>query len=158
MTAQQRPVRKLAANRRALRDYLVLDRLEAGIELLGTEVKSVRDGHVNLGGAFARVEEGHVVLYHLNIASYKFGNRFNHEPERPRRLLLHKKEIMKLRAQTQEKGFALIPLTVYIRRGLVKVEIGLCKGKRAADKREAIRRKTADRETARAVARVMSRK
>ena len=144
--------RKLAANRAALRDYFVLERLEAGIELRGTEVKSVKSAHVNLGGSFARIHNGEVFLFNLNIAPYDHGNQFNHQPDRQRRLLLHAKEIRKLGIQTDQKGLSLIPLSVYLKKGMVKVEIGVCKGKRMHDKRDDIRRKTAERETARAIA------
>lgn len=149
----EKSYRKLAANRKIFRDYLVLERFETGIELRGTEVKSIRNGHVSLAGGFARVEDGQVVLYNINILPYEHGNRFNHEPDRPRRLLLHRREINRLQVQTEQKGYALIPLSVYLKRGLIKIEMGLCKGKRRGDKREALRRKMAERETARAIAR-----
>ena len=139
---------KLAANRKAFHDYFVLERYEAGIELRGTEVKSARDASLSLSGAFARVENDEVILFHLNIPPYEHGNRFNHEPDRPRRLLLHRREIAKLRAETEQKGHALVPLSVYLKRGRVKVELGVCKGKRQSDKRETLRRRTADREAA----------
>lgn len=145
--------KKLAANRKAFRDYQVLERLEAGIELRGTEVKSIREGHISFTGSFARVEDSQAILFNLNIAAYEHGNRFNHDPDRPRRLLLHRKEIDKLQVQTEQKGYALIPLSVYLKSGLVKIELGLCRGKSRGDKRETLRRKTADREAARAIAR-----
>ncbi len=144
---------RVAANRKALRDYQVVDRHEAGIELRGTEVKSVRGGEINLKGAYARVENGELVLYQMNIALYAHGNRFNHDPERPRRLLMHRREIGRLQVQTEQKGLTLIPLSVYMKRGKVKVELGVCRGKRQEDKRETLKRKTADREAARAIAR-----
>ena len=143
--------RKLAANKAAFRDYFVLERLEAGIELRGTEVKSIKSSNVNLGSSFARIHEGQVFLFNLNIAPYDHGNQFNHQPDRQRRLLLHAKEIRKLGIQTDQKGLSLIPLSVYLKRGMVKVEIGVCKGKRMHDKRDDMRRKTAERETARAI-------
>jgi SsrA-binding protein len=149
---QDSAYRKIAANRRALHDYAVLERFEAGIQLCGTEVKSVRAGEVSLPGSFASVENGNITLHHLKISTYEHGNRFNHEPTRPRRLLLHRKEITKLQVQTDQKGFALIPLSVYIKKGHVKVELGLCKGKQQQDKRETLKRKTAERETQRAIA------
>ena len=144
---------RVAANRKALRDYQVVDRHEARIELRGTEVKSVRGGEINLKGAYARVENGELVLYQMNIALYAHGNRFNHDPERPRRLLMHRREIGRLQVQTEQKGLTLIPLSVYMKRGKVKVELGVCRGKRQEDKRETLKRKTADREAARAIAR-----
>ena len=144
--------RVILLNRRALRDYSVLEKIEAGIDLRGTEVKSVRAGEVSLAGAYALVAEGSVTLYGARIAPYGHGNRFNHDPERPRRLLLHGREIERLRGHGEEKGRALIPIAVYLRRGLVKVELGVCKGKTFRDKRETLRRRTAERETERALA------
>ena len=143
--------KRIASNRKALRDYFVLERFEAGIELRGTEVKSIRDGTLSLAGAFARVENGQVRLHNLHIPPYEFGNRFNHDPDRPRRLLFHRKEILKFEAQTEQKGHTLVPLSVYLKRGLVKLEIGICKGKTHGDQRETLRRKTADREAERAM-------
>ena len=143
--------RQITVNRRALRDYHVLERIEAGIELRGTEVKSIRLGHVSMTGAYARIDEGEAWLLGLNISPYDHGNQFNHDPERPRRLLLHKAEIRKLQAQSEQKGLALVPLSMQFRRGKVKVEIGVCRGKQAHDKRETIKRRTADREAARAM-------
>jgi SsrA-binding protein len=150
MAASANSSGRIATNRRALHDYFVLERFEAGIELRGTEVKSLREGHIALTGAFARVENGDIVLFGVNITPYEFGNRFNHVPDRPRRLLLHRREIGKIQVQVEQKGQTLIPLAVYLKRGLIKVELGLCKGKQAYDKRETLRRKTADREAARA--------
>jgi len=141
--------RKLAINRRALHDYHVLDRLEAGIELRGTEVKSVRSGQVSLAGSFARVESGQVWLCNLSIPPYAHGNRFNHDPLRVRRLLLHRRQIDRLQGETELKGHTLIPLSLYLRRGWVKVELGICRGKRQADKRGSLRRREAEREAQR---------
>ena len=143
---------RIASNRRALHDYFVLERLEAGIELRGTEVKSIRAGHISLVGSFGRIENDDVVLFGVNVTPYEFGNRFNHPADRPRRLLLHHREIRKIRAQIEKKGLSLIPLSVYLKRGLIKVELGICKGKQLYDKRETLRKKTADREAARAMA------
>jgi SsrA-binding protein len=143
--------RQITVNRRALRDYHVLERIEAGIELRGTEVKSIRLGHISMTGAYARIENGEAWLMGLNISPYDHGNQFNHAPERPRRLLLHKQEIRKLQAQAEQKGLALVPLAMHFRRGRVKVEIGVCRGKQSHDKRETIKRRTADREAARAM-------
>jgi len=145
--------KQLAANRRAFRDYSVLERFEAGIELRGTEVKSIRSGQASLAGAYARVENGEIFLHGFHVPSYEHGGSFNHDPDRPRRLLLHGREIHKLRGQTEQKGLALVPLNVYLERNLVKIELGLCRGKRRGDKRETLKRKTADREAARAIAR-----
>jgi len=157
MAAPDQYSKPLAVNRKARHDYFVIESYEAGIELRGTEVKSVRDSLISLAGGFARVEEGEVILRNVNISPYEFGNRFNHDPLRPRRLLFHKKEIHRLQTQTELKRHTLIPLRVYLKRGLVKVEVGLCKGKQQQDKRETLRRKTADMEAARDIARVKRR-
>jgi SsrA-binding protein len=143
--------RQITVNRRALRDYHVLDRVEAGIELRGTEVKSIRLGHISMVGAFARIDKDEAFLLGLNILPYDHGNQFNHDPERPRRLLLHKYEIRKLQAQAEQKGLALVPLSMQFRKGRVKVEIGVCRGKQTHDKRETIKRRMADRDAARAI-------
>jgi SsrA-binding protein len=143
----------IATNRRAFHDYHVIDRIEAGIQLSGTEVKSIRAGHITLVGGYAYVEDGSAYLCHINIAPYECGNRFNHEPERRRLLLLHRKEIERLQAQVEQSGLTLVPLECYWKRGHVKIELGICKGKQFADKRETIKRKEADRETARAMRR-----
>jgi SsrA-binding protein len=150
MAAQKEP-RDFAVNRKARRDYHVLDRIEAGIELLGTEVKSIRGSHASLVGGFAKIEEGQVWLHGLNIPPYEHGNRFNHEADRPRRLLLHRREINKLQAQAEQQGHALVPLRLYLKRGRIKVELGICRGKRHEDKRETLKQRTADREAARAM-------
>jgi SsrA-binding protein len=142
----------LATNRKARRDYQILEKLEAGIELRGTEVKSIRAGRASLAESFARVENDEVILHGLHVEPYPHGNRFNHDPLRPRRLLLHKQEIRRLYGLVSIKGRALVPLRLYLRRGRVKVELGLAKGKHAADKRETIKRRTADREAQRAIA------
>jgi SsrA-binding protein len=149
---REQAFRKIAVNRRALHDYFVVDRTEAGIELRGTEVKSIRSGHISLVGAYARVESGVPVLFNVNIPPYEHGNRFNHVPDRPRRLLCHRKEIRRLESQSELQGHALIPLSVYFKHGFLKVELGVCKGKRQADKRETIRRRDADLEARRAMA------
>jgi len=151
MTESSENSRKVAANRKAFHDYQVLEKIEAGIELVGTEVKSVRTGQVGLSGAFGRREGGSIILQGVNIPPYEQGNRFNHDPVRPRRLLLHRREIERLGAAVEEKGLALVPLSIYLKRGWVKVEIGLCRGKTHGDKRETLRRKMTDRETARAM-------
>ncbi len=143
---------KIASNRKAFHDYEVLERFEAGIELRGTEVKSLRLGHVSMVGSYAQVEAGQAVLYGVTIQPYEYGNRFNHAADRPRRLLLHKREILKLQAGIEKKGHALIPLKIYFKNRRVKIELGLCRGKKLFDKRETLKRKTADREAARAIA------
>jgi len=144
--------RKIASNRKALRDYEVLEHVEAGIELQGTEVKSIREGHIALTGAYARTEKGQIWLHSVSVLPYEYGNRFNHDPDRPKRLLLHKAEILRLQAQNEQKGCALVPLSVYFKKGRVKIDLGVCRGKRQADKRETLKRKTADREAQRAMA------
>lgn len=149
--ASNKSYRKIVTNRKALRDYQVHDRMEAGLELKGTEVKSVREGNVSLVGSFADINGNEAILNNLNIAAYEFGNRFNHDPDRPRRLLLHRGEINKLKVHIEQKGGAIVPLSVYIKKGLVKVELGICKGKKQFDKRETLKRKTADREAERAM-------
>ena len=148
----KKPHKRIASNRRALRDYFVEERIEAGIELRGTEAKSIRNGNVTLTGSYPSIENGQVVLNNLTISPYEFGNRFNHEPARPRQLLLHKREIRKLQVQTDQKGLTLIPLNLYFKRGKVKIEIGVCKGKKLVDKRETLKRKDADRDAQRAMA------
>jgi len=147
-TTRGKPV---AVNRKARHEYHILETCQAGIELRGTEVKSVRAGQVALTGAYARIENDEAVLHGLSIAAYEQGNRFNHEPKRPRRLLLHKREIRRLQVQADQKGLALVPLAVVLVRGRVKIDLGVCRGKRQADKRETIRRRSADRDAARAV-------
>ena len=142
----------IATNRKAHHDYQVIERLEAGIELQGTEVKSLRLGHVSLTGSYVQIEQGDAVLIGATIQPYTFGNRFNHEADRPRRLLLHKREILKLKADAEQQGHALVPLRLYFRRRSVKVEVGVCRGKKLVDKRETMKRKTSDREAARAIA------
>ena len=142
----------IASNRKAFHDYHVLERFEAGIELRGTEVKSLREGNASLIGAFAQVEGSQVVLQGMTIQPYEFGNRNNHASDRPRRLLLHKREILRLKAEAEQKGNSLIPLRLYFKGRNVKVELGSCRGKNVVDKRETLKRKTADREAGRAIA------
>lgn len=141
----------VATNRKAYHDYHVGETYEAGIALTGTEIKSVRQGMVSLRDSFARVENGEVFLYNMNVSPYEAGNRFNHEPRRTRKLLLHKSEIRRLSTKTQEKGFTLIPLRVYLKRGRAKVELALAKGKRLYDKREDIKKRDAMRQVDRAI-------
>ena len=137
----------VASNRKAFHDYFILDRLEARIVLLGTEVKSIREGRINLKDSYAGIRDGEAFLMNCHISPYSHGNRENHDPTRTRKLLLHCKEIRKLIGKTQEKGLTLVPLRVYLARGRVKVELGVARGKREYDKRETERRKEADRET-----------
>ena len=141
----------LATNKKAFHDYIVVERFEAGISLAGTEVKSCREKLVQLGESFVRIERGEAMVYNLHIAAYGFGNRFNHEVKRPRRLLLHKREILKLGQWLGTKGGTLIPLKMYLKQGLVKLEIAYCQGKTHADQRETLRKRETDREMRRAV-------
>jgi SsrA-binding protein len=137
--------RVAAENRKARHDYFILETYETGIVLKGTEIKSVREGRANLKDSFARVQNGEILLYNLHISPYEYGNRENHDPLRTRKLLMHRREITRLVGKTQEKGLALVPLRIYFKQGLAKVELALAKGKKLYDKREAI----AERETQR---------
>lgn len=141
----------ISVNRQAYHDYFVDETIEAGLELTGTEVKSIRAGHVNLRGAYARVKQGEVWIEGMHIAVYEQGTYMNHDPMRPRKLLLHRREIDRLVGKTQTKGLTLIPLRLYFSHNRVKVEIGLCRGKKLYDKREAIQKRESEREMARAL-------
>lgn len=140
----------IAQNKKAHHDYFIEETYEAGIVLQGTEIKSIRAGRANLRDAFARVEKGEVFLHNMHISPYEQGNRYNHEPLRTRKLLLHRKEIQKLIGATKEQGYSLVPLKLYIKDGFAKVLIGLGKGKKKYDKREDLKRKEAKREIERA--------
>lgn len=133
-------------NRKARHDYHIIDTLEAGIVLQGTEVKSLRDGKANLKDSYANVRDEEVYLYNMHISPYTHGNINNHDPLRQRKLLLHKKEIKKLIGKTQEKGLTLVPLKLYFKNGKVKVELAIARGKKMYDKREAIAKRESDRE------------
>ena len=142
----------VVTNRKAFHDYHIEERLEAGIVLQGTEVKSLRDGRVNLQDSYASVKDGEVFLHHCHISPYSHGNIMNHDPLRTRKLLLHRKEINKLIGRTQQQGFTLIPLRIYFsQRGQAKVEIALAKGKKQYDRRESIKAREAGREVERAI-------
>jgi SsrA-binding protein len=141
----------IAENRKAFHDYHILETYEAGMVLLGTEVKSIREGRVNLRDSYARVEKGEVWLYNVNISSYSHRGYADHEPLRQRKLLLRRDEIRKLIGKTVEKGMTLVPLRMYFKQGRVKVAIGLAKGKKEYDKRETIKRRETERETRAAV-------
>ena len=140
----------MAQNKKAFHDYSIEERFEAGLVLQGTEIKSIRAGRVNLKDAFARVDKGEVYLYNMHISPYEQGNRYNHEPLRPRKLLLHRKEIDKLIGETKEAGYSLVPLKVYLKNGFAKLELALGKGKKKYDKREDLKRKEAKRDIERA--------
>lgn len=135
----------LARNRKAYHDYHVLETIEAGVSLVGTEVKSCRQRNVSIGEGYARITDGEIFLYNVHISEYEHGNRNNHAPTRVRRLLLHKREISKLAAATQQKGLTLTPLRLYSKRGRIKVELGLCRGKKLYDKRDAMRQREVNR-------------
>lgn len=137
----------ISTNRKAYRDYALFDKFECGIELKGSEVKSLRDGRINLEDGFARVEGGEVILYNTHISPYAQASYLNVEPTRTRKLLLHKKQITKLAVQVTQKGYTLVPTQAYFNdRGFVKLEIALCKGKKSYDKREDIKRRETDLE------------
>ena len=144
--ADSKGTKLIIQNRKARHDFAILNTYEAGIELLGTEVKSLRNGKANFKDSYARVEGGEVFMYHLHISEYTQANRFNHDPDRKRKLLLHKHEINRLQGRVQEKGYTLIPLKIYFKRGKAKVELGLARGKREYDRREDIARRDARRE------------
>jgi SsrA-binding protein len=135
-----------ATNKKAFHDYFIMEKFEAGVSLLGTEVKAIREGRLNLKDSYALVQGGEAFLFNCHISPYSHGNRENHEPTRTRKLLLHQKEIKKLIGKTQEKGLTLVPLRVYLKRGKIKIELGVARGKKLIDKRETVRRKEADRE------------
>ncbi|MCZ6635627.1 MAG: SsrA-binding protein SmpB [bacterium] len=139
-------IKIIVQNRKARRDYEILDTYEAGLALTGTEVKSLRQGKAHLKDSYARVENGEAYLHKVHISEYIQGNRFNHDPERKRKLLLHKHEIRRLRVRTEERGLTLIPLKLYFKKGRAKVELGLARGKRAYDKRQTIARRDAQRD------------
>ncbi len=145
--------RDASVNRAAAHNYFLLEKLEAGIVLSGTEVKSIRAGRANLKDSYAIIKDGELWLLNAHIGPYEHGNIFNHEPLRTRKLLVHQNEIRKLIGKTQQRGLTLIPLRLYFRRGRVKVELALARGKQLWDKRETERRRTADREAREAIAR-----
>ena len=136
----------LTVNRRAWHDYLVLEKIECGIVLSGTEVKAVRAGGASLAGSYGAVLGGELHVVQMHIPVYEFGNRFNHAPLRNRKLLVHRKEIAELKMKTEAKGLTLIPLRLYLKRGRIKLELGVCRGKAHHDKREALKKKSIDRD------------
>lgn len=143
--------RVLVRNRRALHDYEIEETIEAGAVLVGSEVKSLREAHGNLNDAYAEIRNEEVWLYNATIQEYPWANQFNHEPTRPRKLLLHKREIRRLAIKTQQRGFTLIPLAIYLNEGKIKVELGLAEGKKQYEKREATREAEAQRDIDRAM-------
>lgn len=140
----------VAQNKKAYHDYFIEETYEAGIVLQGTEIKSIRAGKVNLKESYARIHNGEAVLFGMHISPYEQGNRFNHDPLRTRKLLLHKREISKLIGETKEVGYALVPVKLYLKNGFCKVLIGLAKGKKNYDKRESLKQKEAKRDIERA--------
>ncbi|GEN56835.1 SsrA-binding protein [Halolactibacillus alkaliphilus] len=141
----------VARNKKANHDFFIEETMEAGIVLQGTEIKSIRNGRVNMKDSFARVNNGEVFLHNLHISPYEQGNIHNHEPTRMRKLLLHKKQIARLIGETQQAGYSLVPIKIYIKDGYAKVLIGLGKGKKKYDKREDLKRKQMNRDVARAL-------
>ena len=139
-------IRVMARNREVYHEYFVEEEMEAGIELCGTEVKSIRAGTLNLKDAWCGIKDGQLLLNQMHISPYDHGNRFNPDPRRPRRLLMHKREIRKLHALIKQDGYTLVPLSVYFKDARVKLEVGLCKGKKNYDKREASAKRDAKRE------------
>ena len=150
-TEREKAQRIVAENRKALHDYHILETFEAGVVLQGTEVKSIREGRVNLRDSYARVEAGEVFVYNIHISPYTHRGYADHEPTRRRKLLLNRQEIRKLIGKTVERGMTLVPLRVYFKNGRVKIAVSLAKGKQAHDKREAVRKREVDRETRAAV-------
>ena len=149
--AEKQGIKQIAANRQARHEYFVEESMEAGIELFGTEVKSLRNGGLNLKDSWCSFEKGELFVRQMHISPYEKGNIFNRDPMRPKRLLMHKREIMKLNARVMQDGVALIPLSLYFKDGRVKLELGLCKGKKTYDKREAVAKRDAKREMDRAM-------
>ncbi len=142
---EKKPSSSVAKNKKAYHDYFIIEEFEAGIELFGTEVKSIREGRVNLKDSWCRIKNGEIFAEGMHISPYDKGNIFNRDPMRPKRLLMHKKEILKLFGQTKLQGYSIIPLEVYFKKGRAKLKIGLCKGKKLYDKREAAARRDADK-------------
>lgn len=147
--ADKEPIKLVANNKKAYHDYFIEEKFEAGIALCGTEVKSLRLGKCSIKESFIRIDKGEVYAYGMHISPYDMGNIFNKDPLRPKKLLLHKAEIMKLLGKITEKGYALVPLEVYFKDGRAKLEIGLAKGKKLYDKREDLAKKAIKRETER---------
>ncbi|MBI5847726.1 MAG: SsrA-binding protein SmpB [Nitrospirae bacterium] len=141
----------VAQNRKAFHDYFIEETLEAGMVLTGTEVKSLRDARANLMDSYVLIKDNEVFLFNCHISPYTHGNIMNHDPVRTRKLLLHKKELVKLQAKAAQKGYSVIPLKIYFKNGRAKTEIGLAKGKKQYEKRETIKKKEADREIERAM-------
>lgn len=142
----QQGIKAIAQNRKAFHDYFVEEKVECGIALFGTEVKSIRLGKVNLKESWAQIRKGEIWIEGMHISPYEQGNIYNRDPLRPKKLLLHRSEIRKLDAQVMRQGFTLIPLEIYLKNGLVKIQLGLCKGKQLHDKRDSMAKRDSDRE------------
>lgn len=140
----------ITSNRKAFHDFHIFDKFVAGIVLTGTEIKSIRKGSINLKDSFAKIEDGEMFLYKCHISPYEQGNRFNHDPERTRKLLLNKKEIMKMLGKIKKEGYTIVPLELFLSNGFAKLEIGLAKGKKLHDKREDLMKKSQQRDIQRA--------
>ncbi len=143
----------VVTNRKAFHDFLIFDKFSAGIVLTGTEIKSIRAGQVNLKDSFAKIEDNEMFLYGMHISPYEHGNRYNHKSDRIRKLLLNKREILKIQDKVKKDGVTIIPLELYLTHGFAKIEVGLAKGKKIYDKREAITKKTQERDIARLIKR-----
>jgi SsrA-binding protein len=146
-------VHSICRNRRAFHEYEIMERLECGVVLVGTEVKSLRDGHCQLEDSYAKLEDGELWLIGCEIPEYVMGNRLNHKPKRPRKLLLHRRELEKFAGKASQRGFTLVPTSVYFRNGRAKVEIAVARGKQAHDKRQSLKKADAKREIDRAMSR-----
>ena len=131
----------IIVNKKAFHDYEILEKFEAGIELKGTEVKSCKERTISLADTYAKIERGELYLYNVHISPYEHGNRYNHDPRRPRKLLMHKREILKLNQQIREKGNTIVPISFYLKKGKIKVSIAVAKGKTKGDKRDSLREK-----------------
>ena len=149
--ARAKGIKPMAQNRKAFHDYFVEERIECGMELHGTEVKSMRQGRMNLKESFAIVKDGEVLVCGMHISPYEQGNIYNRDPMRPKKLLLHKSEIRKLDGLVARQGYTLVPLEIYLKDGRMKVQLGLCKGKAEHDKRDSIAKRDADRDIRRAL-------
>lgn len=155
--AQNKPeLKKVTQNKKAYHDYFVLETYEAGLELFGTEVKSIRDGKINLKDSWCHIKNGEIFANGMHVSPYEKGNIFNRDPMRPKRLLMHKREIKKLSDLTKQQGYAIIPLSVYFVKGRAKLEIGLCKGKKLYDKRDDAAKRDAKRDMDRTLKNVNS--
>ncbi|AFM43405.1 SsrA-binding protein [Desulfosporosinus acidiphilus SJ4] len=144
-------IKVVSENRKAFHDYFIEERIEAGIILTGTEIKSIRNGRANLKDSYANLNNGEIWVYQMHISPYEQGNRFNHDPLRPRKLLLHRSEINKLVGKIQQQGLTLVPVKIYLKRGLAKVELGVAQGKKNYDKRQSLAERESKREIERAL-------